>query len=190
MRRRYRVAGMLLATGLAVAVVRTYIWSGNTAVTTPVISSNVQGAATNDFATKQVTNSYFSAQFPTRFSQKRSSDGQGTPVYLQQLFTATSDANLYSDQLAVTVGKTLPEGIKDVSDVKLRSITSSYNQLFFAWLPDQDAVSYEKTEQGYELGVFIGHGTYYVEIVESGIIANKERMIHEMQLLVSSLAWH
>ena len=189
MRRRYRVAGILVVGTINLGLVRTYIWSTNPAVTIPPISNNVQGAATPDFTTKLVSNAYFSAQFPTRFSMRRSTDGSGNPVYLQQLFAAASDSNLYSDQIAITIGKVTSEGIKGISDVQLRGSSKEYSQLYFEWLPETNAVAYEKSTQGYELGIFLAHDKYYVDIVATGIVSKKEQIIHEMQLLVSSITW-
>ena len=189
MRRRYRISGITILGIASLVAVRTYIWSNDPATTTPVQVANVQGIITPDFSTKLVSNAYFSAQFPTRFSIRRSTDGSGNPVYLQQLYTATSNSDLYSDQMAITIGKIPVEGVKGVSDVQLRAISKDYGQLFFQWLPDQNAIAYEKSTHGYELGVFLGHDQYYVDVVTSGTVSNKEQIIHEMQALISSIKW-
>lgn len=178
------IAGVFLVVGAVF-----FYWSMQPAVTKVTVQQNVQGASTPDYSLKPYSNQYFTAQLPARFNSRSSTSGTGKPILLQQLFTANSDANLYADQLALSVGF-LPAGkLDDVSGVQLRSRSDAYTAVQFSWLSVEQGVAYERTDEGYELGVFLQHGGKYSTLVISGLNEKKEQLTHEIQLFVSSINW-
>ncbi len=177
------VVGAFIVTGMGFAY-----WSNQPAETTPTNQANVKGAETPDYTLKPYSNEYFSGQLPARFTSRSATAGTGQPLLWQQLLAAPSDANLYADQFAISVGVLPMGGLGDVSSVQLRQRSDEYTELHFSWLP-ADGIAFERTDQGYELGVFLRHGTRYAALVLSGLNDRKEQMTHEMQLFVNSMSW-
>jgi len=186
MKRRVTLLVSLVVVAFVVGVMH---WSNQPVVTKLTVQQNVKGADTPNYALKTYQNAYFAGQIPARFANRSSTSGVGKPLFLQQLFAAPADVNLYADQLAIAVGALPAGGLNEVADVQLRSRTPAYVPQTFSWLTSTQGIAFERVDQGYELGVFLVHDQRYVTIVLSGLSDKKTQLTHEMQQLVHSITW-
>lgn len=184
---KWRIVGVSAGAVVIVVGAGFFYWSNQPVTTKITVEQNVKGATTPDYALKSYANSYFSANMPARFSNRTSITGRGQPTLLQQLFSAPGSSSSFADQLAITVGVLPTGGVQNVADVQLRARTPSYVPLTFSWLTTGTA--YERTDEGYELDIFLTHGQDYAAIVLTGLMSSKEQLTHEMQLLVTSISW-
>ena len=186
---KWRIVGMSTLALLTLGTTGIVYWSNQPAVTKVTQQQNVKGAETPDYSLKAYGNTDFTAQLPARFTNRTSTLGHGSPLLLQQLFSAPGGATSFADQLALQVGVLSSGAIKDLPDVQLRSRLPVYKALSFPWLNVANGAAFERTDQGYELDVFLTHTNRYTTIVLTGLNDKKDQLTHEMQLLVSSIQW-
>ena len=164
-----------------------YSWAKQPAVSTSTIAqSQVKAAVSEEFV--DYTNEYVSMQIPKRFVVKPATIGNGRPLYFQQLLTVPlQNGGLFSDQLAVVVGKLPSGGLEEVSDVHLRSRSKEYVRIETLL---SDTVAYESVhESSYEIAYFNHQNTKYISVVLTTSASSAQTAKEQAGRIMQSLQW-
>lgn len=180
---------LLAASAAVIFGVIVYIFQWASGPSTAVISTQapeVKGVSTTSLAKKLVVYDMVSFWVSERYVGKNPVYSKGNPLYVQQLFSVpvTSTAQLFGDQLAVTVGRLPAGGLEEVSDVQLRR---DRGDLVIAETSEQ--LLFEKSGATYETSAFITNKEDYFVVVLSGPSFQKEVLKQELSRLLATIVW-
>lgn len=188
MRGRWMVVGVVgLATAVLVSVGGLYYWATQPAVTHLVSNSNdtaVMGEKTT-IHNATLNTKFFSTKISDAYIQREHTDRLGAGILDRYLFVSPVEAG--SDQVAITIAASPPDGLKGVSDVVFRQRNPDVYEPIDSGLVN--ALAFVSEQSGYEVSVFIPHGTVYAAVALSGKPDRRAAIYDQLMTLIAGWRW-